>query len=236
MVKALILYYLSIKPTHGYEIQKFIQLNHMDSWTQIRSGSIYYALGKLEKKGSIQLFKEESIGAKTRKVYKITEKGQRELQNCLKKELNREIYNIGSDKFIIYPILNGIKKDTIIVNVKKHIEALEAKKKDIIKWKKIKVNNQSLKIESISFEMMSSSLDYQIEWHKALLEEIDSCISISKQMSDFIRHVDFTSLEDSEEAMNKAQQDDINKIKHEILANPETAAEKLDQLIKILKK
>lgn len=236
MVKALILYYLSIKPTHGYEIQKFIQLNHMDSWTQIRSGSIYYALSKLERKGSIQLFREESIGAKTRKVYKITEKGQKELQNCLEKELNREIYNIGSDKFIIYPILNGIKKEAIIENVKNHIEALEAKKKDIIKWKKIKVNNQALKIESISFEMMLSSLDYQIKWHKALLEEIDYCISISNQMSNFIRHVDFTSLEDSEEAMKKARQEDINKIKNEILANPETAEEKLDQLIKILKK
>lgn len=236
MIKALILYYLSIKPTHGYEIQKFIQLNHMDSWTQIRSGSIYYALSKLEKKGSIQLFREDSIGAKTRKVYKITERGEEELQNCLEKELNREIYNIGSDKFIIYPILNGIKKEAIIENVKKHIKALEAKKKDIIKWKNIKVNNQALKIESISFEMMLSSLDYQIKWHKALLEEIDACISISNQMSDFIRHVDFTSLEHSEDAMKKARQDDINKIKNEILANPETAEEKLDQLIKILKK
>ncbi len=49
MIKVLILYYLSIKPTHGYEIQKFIQVNHMDEWTKIQSGSIYYAINKLEK-------------------------------------------------------------------------------------------------------------------------------------------------------------------------------------------
>jgi DNA-binding PadR family transcriptional regulator len=54
MIKLLLLYYLSVKPTHGYEIQRFIQENELDKWTKIQSGSIYYALAKLEKEGLIR--------------------------------------------------------------------------------------------------------------------------------------------------------------------------------------
>ena len=39
MVRILILYYLNIKTTHGYEIQKFIQETGLEQWTQIKSGS-----------------------------------------------------------------------------------------------------------------------------------------------------------------------------------------------------
>ncbi|WP_235689849.1 PadR family transcriptional regulator [Clostridioides difficile] len=59
MIRTLILYYLNIKPTHGYEIQKFLQVSGADRWTKIQSGSIYYALAKLEKDGGVRVLKEE---------------------------------------------------------------------------------------------------------------------------------------------------------------------------------
>ncbi len=34
MIRTLILYYLNIKPTHGYEIQKFLQVSGADRWTK----------------------------------------------------------------------------------------------------------------------------------------------------------------------------------------------------------
>ena len=120
MIRALILYYLSLKPTHGYEIQKYIQLNHMDSWTKIQSGSIYYALGKLEKEGILALQREWNIGSKAKKIYSITQKG--------KEELKRPIYEVGSDKFIAYPILQGVDKETIIAEVNEHIVELKKQK------------------------------------------------------------------------------------------------------------
>ncbi|MCY6959894.1 PadR family transcriptional regulator [Clostridium brassicae] len=239
MIKAFILYYLSIKPTHGYEIQKFIQANHMDSWTKIQSGSIYYAINKLEKEGLIELLKKENIGAKERKIYKMTSKGQLELQQCLKEELNKEIYDIGSDKFIIYPILNGIEKKEIVAQVQRHIKLLKAKKERTREWQKIKVKEQTLKVEAVCFEMMLSSLDYQIKWHETLLEEIDSCMLLSKQISDFIKEVDFSTVEDMDKVMKCSnQQLDIEGFKQEILdtSNPQKAAEKLEELIKMLKK
>ena len=128
IIKVLILYYLSIKSTHGYEIQKFIQINHMDKWTKIQSGSIYYALNKLEKDGFIVLKEEIGSGSKARKIYKITDNGRAELKELVKNELANELFPSGSDKFIIYPLLNTLDKQNMISLVNSHINGLRDKK------------------------------------------------------------------------------------------------------------
>lgn len=198
MIKVLILYYLSLKPTHGYEIQKFIQVNHMDSWTKIQSGSIYYALAKLEKEGLIQLSTELSIGGKVRKIYSITEKGKEELKLLVKVELNTPICETGSDKFIVYPLLTVSNKSEIEQIITSHIAEIKKKKADIMKWQNIKVTEHTLEVEKISFEMMLSNLDYQIKWHQALLSQIDHCIEDSKEIAKFIKTYDFSNSDISE--------------------------------------
>lgn len=195
MIKVLILYYLSIKPTHGYEIQKFIQVNHMDSWTKIQSGSIYYALAKLEKEGLIELLREECVGARNRKIYAVTEKGREELKQMVEKELKSPICETGSDKFIVYPLLTVSGRAEIEDAVRAHIGELEEKKSVILKWQSVKVGENTLEVEKISFEMMVSSLDYQIRWHQALLMQLDRCMEESDAVAKLIRTYDFSAAE-----------------------------------------
>lgn len=192
MIKVLILYYLSLKPTHGYEIQKFIQVNHMDSWTKIQSGSIYYALSKLEKEGLIALREEAGAGAKLRKIYAITERGREELKRMVREELNSPICETGSDKFLLYPLLAISGKEEIIREVTLHVEGLEKKREEIRDWQRVKVNSRTLEVERLSFEMMLSGLDYQIRWHQALLSQIDRCIEESRDVASLIRDYDFS--------------------------------------------
>ncbi|WP_428865038.1 PadR family transcriptional regulator [Clostridium sediminicola] len=232
IVKVLILYYLSIKSTHGYEIQKFIQTNHMDKWTKIQSGSIYYALNKLEKHGFIVLKEEIGSGSKARKIYEITDKGRDELKELVKKELDSELFSIGSDKFIIYPLLNTLDKETMISKINNHINKLKDKIAYLEKWQNIKVNENSLEVERISFEMMINNVEYQIKWHKALIKEMDKCIMTSEEISNLIASIDFSNSETIEASTN----DSIESLKREILNNPECASEKLDELIKKLSK
>ncbi|NRY59597.1 DNA-binding PadR family transcriptional regulator [Clostridium beijerinckii] len=232
IIKVLILYYLSIKSTHGYEIQKFIQTNHMDKWTKIQSGSIYYALNKLEKDGLIVLKEEIGSGSKARKIYKITDKGRDELKELVKNEIANELYPSGSDKFIIYPLLNTLDKQSMISLIHSHINGLRDKVTYLKKWQKIKVNKQSLAVEKISFEIMISNLEYQIKWHEALIDEIDECIATSNEISNLISNFDFSNAEEMEASTN----DSIESLKQEILKNPENASEKLEELIKKLSK
>jgi Predicted transcriptional regulators len=232
IIKVLILYYLSIKSTHGYEIQKFIQTNQMDKWTKIQSGSIYYALNKLEKEGLIVLVEEIGSGSKARKIYKITDKGREELKELVKNEMANELFTSGSDKFIIYPLLNTLDKQTMISIINDHISALRDKITYLKKWQKIKVNKQSLAVERISFEIMINNLEYQIKWHEALIDEMDKCVAASNEISNLISKFDFSNAETMEASTN----DSIESLKQEILNNPETASEKLEELIKKLSK
>ena len=232
IIKVLILYYLSIKSTHGYEIQKFIQTNQMDKWTKIQSGSIYYALNKLEKEGLIVLVEEIGSGSKARKIYKITDKGREELKELIKNEITNELFPSGSDKFIIYPLLNTLDKQTMISIINGHISGLRDKMTYLKKWQKIKVNKQSLAVERISFEIMINNLEYQVKWHEALIDEMDKCIATSNEISNLISNFDFSNAETIEASTN----DSIESLKQEILNNPETASEKLEELIKKLSK
>lgn len=196
MIKAFILYFLSIKPTHGYEIQKYIQLNSMNDWTKIQSGSIYYALSKLEKSGLIELLREESIGRKVRKIYSITDLGKAELENLIMEEIKKPIHNVKSDKFVSYPFIVGIDKETIIKTVNQHIMELAQRKAEMLYWQSTKIDDRSLGIERISFEMIISSLDYQIKWHRALVDEIDKYIEQSEHIHNFIKRIDFAEVTD----------------------------------------
>ena len=192
MIKVLILYYLSLKSTHGYEIQKFIQTNRMVSWSKIQSGSIYHALSKLEKEGLIQLSGTQGKGAKARKVYCITSQGKEELKRMVREELSSSMYEVGSDKFILYPLLCATSKQEIKDAVSSHIKDLKRKKDLIERWKQIKVTDRTLEVEKISFEMMLSSLYYQIQWHQALIRQLDRCMEESKAVSELIRSFDFS--------------------------------------------
>lgn len=204
----------------------------MDSWTKIQSGSIYYALSKLEKEGLIILAEEIGSGTKARKIYSITEKGKKELKELVKQELSHHINEIGSDKFIIYPLLNTLDKNSISDEIIEHIEKLNNQKIYLEKWQKVKVNQKTLEIEKIAFQMMISNLEYQIKWHNALIENIDDCVEASNEITNLIAKFDFSNAKEIE--VDRAE--NIENLKYEILNNPDTAPEKLEELIKALRK
>ncbi|MGL4344967.1 MAG: PadR family transcriptional regulator [Cellulosilyticaceae bacterium] len=235
MIKAFILYYFSLKPTHGYEIQKFIQLNNMDKWTKIQVGSIYYAINKLEKEGLIALVREEFVGAKSRKIYTITELGRKELNQLLELELDQEIYQIGSDKFTIYPVLNSLSEDTIKEHVEKHILQLQEKLDEIKKWQGIKLGEESLKVDQIYFEMVISNLQYQILWHEALLEELDACKAYSETVSRTIERVDFSTIKDMKAFIEEQKKPSIEALKEKVLEDSENREELLEELIQLIR-
>ncbi len=159
----------------------------MESWTKIQSGSIYYALSKLEKEGLIGLYRQEKVGKKIRKIYCITPIGREELVKYMREELDKLIYEIGSDKFVLYPFLGIMNRETLEPHIKKHIDMLRQKKMDTEKWQAVKVDEQTLNVEKICFEMMIVNIDYQIKWHEALLEEIDTCIELESQVAKIIK-------------------------------------------------
>ena len=236
MVRALILYFLSIKPTHGYDIQRFIEINGIDQWARIQSGSIYYALNKLEKQGFIYTLREERNGARIRKIYAINDSGKEELKRVLKEELLKPIGSIESEKYMIYLMFNKLTKIEITDCVKEHIKMLEEKKNWWESGKKIKVIDTTLKSEVMHFDVVINTLQYQIKWHLMLLEEVEELIRFSNGVENIIGKVDFGNLDDiNYNNVNCNKLTEVQIISDDIIKNPINLEEKIAKLINLLK-
>lgn len=237
MIRSFILYYLNVKPTHGYEIQKFLQVSDIDNWAKIQSGSIYYALAKLEKDGCIEVLREEKNGSRIRKIYIITNKGKQELKEDLQQELLVPISPAGSDKFFLNNILDELPKDIIITTINKHLVDLKEQKVYWEKWRQTKTNmNQVPGAEKIAFDMTIDNLKYQILWHEEILNHIDQYINLGKETRKIIQTIDFSTVNDEDTITSSTRLLEIQKLRDEIMNDPTKAVENIDRLIEQIKK
>jgi len=75
-----ILTLINKQPTWGYKIKKQIEAT---SGLKIRHGALYPLLKKLESRGLITSQKQQQ-GKRTRKIYRLTEKGKAYIETCTK--------------------------------------------------------------------------------------------------------------------------------------------------------
>lgn len=236
MIRVLVLYYLNSKPTHGYEIQRFIQISELDKWTKIQSGSIYYALTKLEAEQFIEVQREERTGSRVRKIYAITEAGKVALREEMKVELATPILEIGSLKYIVSSLLGVLDKQEMEVILKNHILALEEKKKYWELWKDAKVGEDAPRLTRLSFEMTIHTLEDQIIWHQELLDHIEDYTEDAKSMTKMIQMFDPDTYEERVNDTKIADQlDRIENIKRSVELDPKKAIEQLNQIMEEIK-
>lgn len=190
MVQLLILYFFSIKSTHGYEIQRFISLNQMSEWNNIKSGSIYYAIAKLERDGCIRMLEKEEQGEKKKQTYEITQKGRQMLHELALKEIKKPLQGISSEKFLLYPIVANLSKQELILQIQNHITQLSSELDKIKVWKKEK-ETQSYYMEIATLDYMESTIRAQMLWHELLLEHLDETIKETEAITNLIRETDF---------------------------------------------
>lgn len=235
MIRGLILYYLSIKSTHGYEIQRFIQVSGLDQWAKIQSGSIYYALNKLEKEKNIRVQREERIGGKVRKIYEITDTGREALQEEMRVELATPILEIGSLKYIVYPMISILKQEEMEAVIRKHIQDLEDKRKFWKVWETAKAGERGSKLTQLSFSMTIHSLEDQIAWHQELLHNLEAYMDEAKEMSRMIRSFEPDGMVGKNDAASQQSQlARMEEIKQSVETDPEKAIEQLNQMMEEL--
>lgn len=77
-LNTMLLEVISRRPMYGYEICKTVNAR-TDGYFNLREGSLYPALHKLEQEGLLKSFWEQSNGGRRRKYYEITDAGVRTL-------------------------------------------------------------------------------------------------------------------------------------------------------------
>ena len=194
MVQLFILFFFSIKATHGYEIQRFISLNRMSEWNNIKSGSIYYAIKKLEKDQYIRMIDKPVEGEKKKQIYEITQRGRDALRKLALAEMGKPLQGAASEKFLLYPIIARLKQEEIILCVEKHINDLEQQKIKIADWRKEK-ELKSCFMEVITLDYMITTIENQMIWHKRMLENLDQIFRETNDIAMLIKETDFMNYE-----------------------------------------
>ncbi|MNJ35188.1 Transcriptional regulator PadR-like family protein [compost metagenome] len=125
MTNLILLALLRERPMHGYELQQLIQNNRMDTWTNLLSGSIYYALNKMEQDGLLRTEAEERTGARLRKIYAITEAGEEMFQHMLRQSLTLSPHSVKSDFSLGLMWIEQIPEGEAISLLKQNLQQLE---------------------------------------------------------------------------------------------------------------
>ncbi len=68
-------------PMHGHGIRRQAREDRAELWSEVRAGSLYPALHKLEAEGLVRPLRTEQLGKRpARTVFEITDEGRRELR------------------------------------------------------------------------------------------------------------------------------------------------------------
>jgi DNA-binding PadR family transcriptional regulator len=135
--KLIILGLLKNKAMHGYEIQSIIQVSRVEQWANVLSGSIYYALNKMEEEGIIETVKEERTGARIRKIYGITTRGEEEYQRLLKEQLQITPHSLKSDFMVSLALIEQLPKEDATLILESNLRQLERNK---LEWQNGQMN------------------------------------------------------------------------------------------------
>lgn len=125
MTNLIILSLLRQRPMHGYEIQQLIQTSRMDAWANLLSGSVYYALNKMEQEGLIRTEAEERTGARLRKIYGITEKGEQLFEQMVRNTLTLQPHSVKSDFSLAMVWIESVPKEEALQLLQQNLKQVE---------------------------------------------------------------------------------------------------------------
>jgi DNA-binding PadR family transcriptional regulator len=75
-----------LQPVHGYDVRRELISWRLEDWINLQPGSIYSALKTLERDGHIEVTgRERSEGKPERTEYVLTQEGEKEFQQLLRK-------------------------------------------------------------------------------------------------------------------------------------------------------
>lgn len=114
--KFLVLGTLGLKgESSGYDVVQYLRESRVERWTDVKIGSIYYAVGKLQENGDIEEVRKERKGKQPEKtIYRITPEGEERF-----KLLQEEAFHG------LYPHFYGFKL-ALKFNVHRSPEEIEA--------------------------------------------------------------------------------------------------------------
>ncbi len=148
-MSAILLGIFAEKELSAYELLKLLQENETMNYYPMGESSVYAAVKKLEKDGMIEGVVVEQEKMPSKKVFKITEKGNEELNNSALSYLDMLVKDGGEFEVGVL-LLNRLKKDEIMKKLKNKLHELEKLYFDLKKTILFLEQNRSLPFTTIA--------------------------------------------------------------------------------------
>lgn len=172
-IQLVILGTLSRRPMHGYEIKHIIE-DHMGDWTDIKFGSIYFALSTLSDKKSVEVIERSQDGNRpSRIVYQITERGRQEYLRMLRELWMEDDHTLYSFDIGVF-FMHSLPKPEVRKLLDQRIVKMESKIKFLKQHQEEQGNDPHIPALASAI-MLHSQLHFSAEltWMKDLKEKLD---------------------------------------------------------------
>jgi DNA-binding PadR family transcriptional regulator len=166
-------------PMHGHQIRRFAQIDRTELWTDIKPGSLYGALHRMESEGLIVAVKtEQEGGLPARTIYEITQDGRAELE-AHRDEAFRNTKLPSDPVDLAMNYLTDLTEESVRTFLTTRRQTYSSQ---VIEWKQLqeRADEHLSGLERMGFRHQILRLEAEIAWHDELLADLPALMADRK--------------------------------------------------------
>lgn len=164
-VKHIFLALLSKKPMHGYDIKNAFEELLSGQWS-LNFGQVYTTLTRLERDGLVEIEEIKSEDKTEKKIYRLTENGQEQLDQWLKQEAEWSVFQDEiSFQISAYELIDRDKASELLKNYQNYLLQLIG---ELVQKKKAVNDENSLTTWIFERNIMKAEAD--LKWVELYLQ------------------------------------------------------------------
>jgi DNA-binding PadR family transcriptional regulator len=158
-------------PMYGHQIRRDARIDRTELWSEVKPGSLYLAVHKLEAEGLIEPVRTEQRGnLPARTVYAITAEGRRELR-ALRAEALREVALRPDPVDLALAVSGDLDEDTLRGFIAGRREVLSSRAASLAREREQRWPDQTA-ADDLIMEHLMARIDTELRWHDEVLDRI----------------------------------------------------------------
>lgn len=156
---------------HGHQIRRAAQIDRTELWADVRPGSLYGALHRMEAEGVVAAVRTEQVGNRpARTVYAITDEGRAELASH-RDEALREVRLLPDPVDLALQFTTDLDPETLAALIAERHRELAAQ---LAFWRRLReeVDPYLTEMEKLTFRHTLLRLETEVAWHDELLGQL----------------------------------------------------------------
>ena len=167
---------------HGHQIRLAAQTDRTELWANVKPGSLYGALHRMEGEGIVEAVRTEQEGKRpSRTVYEITEAGRGELA-AHRDEALREAQLRPDPVDLALNFTEDLSEEALRSALEGRRGSLAAQ---LASWRQVRVSADPYlsELEKMTFGHTMTRLKAELAWHDELLEQLASLMAADPDSS-----------------------------------------------------